>query len=531
MAEQGAPAGTTPELGEHYDAVIVGAGIGGMTCGALLAKEGANVLIVERHSKPGGYVTAYERKGYSFQVPHLMGGCGPGGDITRIMDHLGIRLEFLRLDPYLRFVYPDHDIPVACDMDQYADALKDAFQPQTANINDFFKTVRSLARAMDMSMVRKPLGPGGMMRRLAYPFTAPRMMSYMTSGTTLQKMLDKHFNDEQIKTVISTPWPFLGSPPWEVTALTMVGMMKSFAAGAYVPVGGFQRLADAFAQAFTDNGGTLLLGHEVTSINTENGRASEVEMTPRAKVSAGVVVSDADSKRTYLKLIDRENFNQNFLERKDEGPVSMSGLVVHLGMRKKLPEEFAAGPVMVQPSYDPHEMLEAISVRDSYPDPAKISWGLMAPSMIDRSLAPLGKTSLDIIVPAVPYRFMNRWGVEPGGVRGDKYKGIKEKYAEVVVEAVSRTFPGLISDVEAYDIATPITYERYTMAIDGCWYDSAQIPKQSMSHRGGPTTPVKGLYLTGSKSVLGGGIYPSMMSGVLAADSVTDGAMEPLFRS
>ena len=530
MAEQDASADRTPEFGEHYDAVIVGAGIGGLTCGALLAKEGANVLIVERHTKPGGYVTAYHRKGYSFQVPHVMGGCGPGGDVTRVMDHLGIHQEFTRLDPYLRFIYPDHDIKVPCDMEQYADALKDAFQPQTTNVNDFFKSVRSLVRGMDMSMVRRPMGLGRIMRGLSYPFTAPKMLSYMTSGTTLQKMLDKHFSDEQIKAVISTPWPFLGSPPWDVTALAMVGMLKSFSAGAYVPVGGFQELADAFARAFTDNGGTLLLGHEVTSINMEGGRASEVEMVPRAKVSAGVVVSDADSKRTYLKLIARENFNQSFLERKDEGPVSMTGLVVHLGMRKKLPEEFAAGPIMVQPSYDMHEMLEAVSVRDNYPDPAKLSWGLMAPSMIDRSLAPLGKTSLDIIVPAVPYRFMNRWGVEPGGVRGDKYKSIKERYAEVVVEAVHRTFPGLISDVEAYDIATPITYERYTMAIDGCWYDSAQTSRQSMSRRGGLKTPVKGLYFTGAKSVLGGGIYPSIMSGVLAADTITKGAMDPLFR-
>ena len=183
---------------------------------------------------------------------------------------MGIRLEFLRLDPYLRFIYPDHDISVPCDLEQYADALKDAFQPQTANINDFFKTVRSLVKAMDISMVRKPMGPGWMMRKLTFPFTAPKMLSYMTSGTTLRKMLDKQFTDEQIKTVISTPWPFLGSPPDEVTALTMVGMMKSFAGGAYVPVGGFQQLADAFARAFTDNGGTLLLGHEVTSINTED---------------------------------------------------------------------------------------------------------------------------------------------------------------------------------------------------------------------------------------------------------------------
>lgn len=530
MAEQGAPAAATPELGEHFDVVVVGAGIGGLACGALLAKKGANVLIVERHNRPGGYVTSYERKGYSFQVPHLIGGCGPGGEITRVIDHLGMRVDFRRVDPYLRFIYPDHDIAVPCDMDQYGDALKDAFQPQTTNVNDFFKSVRAIARGMDITMMRRPLGFDGMMRGLAYPFTAPKMLSYMLSGTTFQKMLDKHFNDERIKTVIATPWPFLGTPPWDLSALAMVGMLKSFAAGAFVPEGGFQVLADAFAKSFTDSGGRLLLGYEVTSVNTENRRVSEVEMTPRSRVSADAVVSDADGKRTFLKLLDRENFSQAFLDRRDEGPVSMTGLVVHLGMRKKLGDEFGGGAIMVQPSYDEREMLAEVSVTDRFPEAGKIRWGIMAPLLIDESLAPRGKSCMDINVPAVPYRFMNRWGVEAGGVRGEKYRGIKERYAELAVEAVSRTFPHLVSDVEAYDIATPITYERYTMAVDGCWYDSALVPRQSMSRRGGPKTPVKGLYLAGSKSALGGGIYPAIMSGVLAADSITMGGMDALFR-
>jgi ferredoxin--NADP+ reductase len=344
-------------------------------------------------------------------------------------------------------------------------------------------------------------------------------------------MLDKHLTDDRLKTVLSTPWALLGCPPWEVSALSMVSMMKSFADGAYIPLGGFQVLTDAFAKAFRDNGGTLLFGHEVTSINTDRGQVSEVEMVPRARVSTGVVVSDADSKRTFLRMIDRENFSTTFLERVDEAPVSMTGLVVHLGLGKKLGTEFAGGPVIVSPSYDEQEMLEEIEVKTRYPEAGKIRWSMMAPSMSDPALAPEGKTCMDIIVPYVPYNFMRRWGVEEGGVRGEKYRGIKEKYAEVVVDAVARTFPDLIGNVEAFDIATPITYERYTMAIDGCWYDSAPTGRQAIPRRPGPRTPIKGLFVTGSKSVFGGGIYPSIMSGVLAADTITGGSMERLFPS
>lgn len=529
MTETGAPATGTPDFGEHFDAVIVGAGIGGLTCGALLAKSGYKVLIVERHTRPGGFVASYERKGYSFQVPRIVGGCGPNGDLTRVMDHLGIRLDFKKVDPLMRFIYPEHDISVPSDMDEYAEVLKDAFQPQTTNINDYFQALSSLDKAMDFSMMRRPMSFGTMMRMAGYPFTAPRLLSYMTAGTTFQKMLDKFFTDDRLKSVISTPWTFMGCPPWELSALAMVGMLNSFREGAYVPVGGYQAMADAFAKSFTDNGGTLMFGYEATAINTEKARVTGVETVPRMKLETEVVVSDADSKRTFIKLVGHENFSATFLEKTDDGPVSMTGVVVHLGLQKRLPEGFGGGPIFVQPSYDQHDMLEAVSVRDRYPDPAMIRWSIMAPSLSDASLAPEGKTSMDISIPAVPYRFMSRWGVEPGGVRGPKYAGIKEKYAEVAVKAVGTLFPDLISDVEAFDVSTPVTFERYSMAIDGCWYDSAPVPAQALSKRPGPRTNVKGLLMTGSKSVLGGGIYPSILSGLLTADAATKGAFGPLF--
>ncbi|MBU4034978.1 MAG: FAD-dependent oxidoreductase [Proteobacteria bacterium] len=57
-----------------YDAVIIGAGIGGLTCGTVLAKAGKKVLIVERNKRPGGYVTSYSRDGFIFDVPHIISG-------------------------------------------------------------------------------------------------------------------------------------------------------------------------------------------------------------------------------------------------------------------------------------------------------------------------------------------------------------------------------------------------------------------------------------------------------------------------
>ncbi|MBU4175070.1 MAG: NAD(P)/FAD-dependent oxidoreductase [Actinobacteria bacterium] len=529
MAEGKEPGAQVPDFGEQYDVVVVGAGIGGLVSGALLAGEGLKVLVVERGKRPGGYVTAYERKGYRFQVPHLVAGCGPDGDITRVANHLGLKVEFARVDPYQRCIYPDHDIQVRCDVEAFKNTLKDNFQTQTENINQFFKAVSSVQKGLDIRMMRRPMGAGSMLKYPVYPLLHPRFFRYMVGRSTFQDMLDRFFTDEKLKAVLSTSWYWMGTPPWEISPLGMIGMMGAFRGGAYFPVGGYDELSNGFTAALIENGGELLLDHEVTSVNAEHGRVSEVEMHPRAIVKTTVVISDCDTRRTFFRLVNRENLTEAFLKKLEKRQLSTSGLVVHLGMAKKIEDEsFACGSVLVQPSYDLREAFEEISVTDRYPDPGKIGFMVTVPSMVDPTLAPEGKTCLDLLVPGVPYDFMGRWGVESGGVRGERYRSIKEKYAEVVVEAATMAFPGLVSDVEAYDVSTPITYERHTMSIDGCWYDDALIPGQVLGRRYGPRTSLRGLYITGSKSALGGGICSSIMSGVLAADSVLKGKLGAL---
>lgn len=179
----------------------------------------------------------------------------------------------------------------------------------------------------------------------------------------------------------------------------------------------------------------------MTAVNAEGGAVSGVELKLRSTVEVPVVVSDADSKRTFLSLLERESFPRSFVDRADGASLSCSGFTIHLGMAKPLDDDgLACGPVLVHPSYDHRATFEAVRAHDGYPDPDGIAWGFMVNSAVDPSLAPAGRSYVDIVVPGVPYEFMGRWGVE-GGVRGEKYGSMKEQYAEVVVDAVSRRSP------------------------------------------------------------------------------------------
>lgn len=515
------------ELGEQFDVVIVGAGVGGLTCGAILAKNGMKVLLIERNEKPGGFVTDYERKGFLFQVPHILTGCGENGELKRVFDYLGLKIDFVKVEPAHRYIYPEHEIEFY-NLEQFRDDLKKEFLPETQGLKRLFEEIESIRKGLDKRILRKPIGASAALRFAVYPFLHMKAFFTLFKYEVLERFVSKHIDDEILATILCAAWPMLGTPPWELSSLAFIQMLDSLNQGAFFPVGGFGKLTSEFARVFEEDGGMVLFGHEVIGINTRDGEVFEVEMQPRAKVRARTVVSDSDTKRTFLKLASRENFTRSFLDRIDEIPLSLSGFVVHLGLGKRIEEKYTGGITFVQPSYDEREMYDEVRKLTEYPDHSKIKWYMTVPSLEEPSLAPQGKSYLKVVVPGAPYKFMRRWGVEEGGKRGERYQAIKEEYARRVIEAVGLSFPGMVSDVEAFDASTPISFERYGMALDGCWQDSAQTPASTFIRRHGPMTPLKGLYLTGSKSSLGGGIHGSIMNGVLTADAVLRGKLENL---
>jgi len=100
------------ELRDSYDAVVVGAGMGGLTCGALLARQGKSVLICEQHIRPGGCVCGFQRKDFTFDAVHfLIPQCGPGETLPAALEEIGAKdtIEFLAVEQRSRMILPDLD--------------------------------------------------------------------------------------------------------------------------------------------------------------------------------------------------------------------------------------------------------------------------------------------------------------------------------------------------------------------------------------------------------------------------------------
>ena len=128
-----------------YDAIVIGSGIGGLTAAALLAKNGAAVLIVERHDRPGGYAHSFRRHAYRFDSAiHLTSGCesAPGGAaIHQLLQTLGVRdrCSFERVNPVYRAVYPGLELDVRAGVEGFVAAHAERFPYQEKKLRQLIE--------------------------------------------------------------------------------------------------------------------------------------------------------------------------------------------------------------------------------------------------------------------------------------------------------------------------------------------------------------------------------------------------------
>jgi len=489
-----------------YDAVIIGAGIGGMTCGTVLAKAGKKVLIAERHKRPGGYVTSYSCDGFIFDVPHIIGGLRKDNYLWKVLREIGIDQEFIELEPYQKIIYPGREIRVYTDIEKNKNELKAFFPQDSGDIDRFYNTLSKLNE--ELQGIPEELGIFDM---LSFPLKFPTVFRYLNS--VLEKMLDDHMTNPELKDVISSAWGYVGSPPSKVSALHYAAMLMSFHdGGAWYPKGGYQKLADAFAKAFETSGGELQLNTEVTKIIIEKGKAAGVHLKDGREIRSALVVSNADTRLTFLELVGEEHLKKKFADRMKNAELSSSGFVVHLGVRMDMEKlDINYGSIFLKIDEKENSFLSDGKTSIS-------SIGISVPSLHDRSLALDGCHTLEILVTPAPYDFANKW-LTDDGKRTDAYRKLKGEVADKLIRTAETLIPGLSGNIVAKDISTPLTYERYTLSSNGCWYDLAQIPSQSGTNRFSNSKIIKNLLFAGSKS-LGGGINAAVRGGYTTAKEI-----------
>lgn len=482
----------TSKKEDEYDVIIVGAGIGGLTCGSFLAKRGHKVLVLDHHYQAGGYCSSFERKGFVFNTGvENISGLWDGGPTSFLLRELGLKKEELFIKNKMRYIYKGNAIN-ANSLEEFMEDLSNIFPNEKNNIRNFFSEAKlaymecyeesnEYGIPLPAELIAKVLGASRISR---YPAEHPNFFKWM--NVTYKEKLDEHFSDEDLKIVMCVLIGYLGTVPEKTPAASaLTACVSYFMYGGYFTKGGAQKFADSLKDYIDGNGGKVLLKNKVEKIIIEDGQARGIK-TGNKTYRSKVVVSNANAKSTFLDLVGTENITKEFSKYISELKMSPSCVMLSLGVDMDL-SDF---PTLL----------------DNFDDECAIVFN----SNADPSLAPKGQASVTVLGSGLYSDFPER-GTE-------EYKQMKDEIIKEMIQKAENTIPNLSKHIVYSDLSTPKTFERYALVDEGAIYDFDQSTDTKRPYF---KTPIKGLYLTGASTFPGGGIEAVIMSGIICGYDIS----------
>lgn len=478
----------------EYDVIIVGSGVGGLTCGALLSKKGYKVLVLEQHYQVGGYCSSFKRKGFIFTAGvENISGLWEKGPNSYLLKELGLKKEDLFVRNTVRYIFKGKEIDTSPNLEGFVKLLSEMFLDESKNISPFFNEAQKAYEECykDTEIYGTPL-PGelivkvfGGKKLLDYPKEHPHF--YNWTNKTYKQKLDEYFKNEDLKALLCAFLDHMGTKPEKTLAGSALGPCVSYHLyGGYFPKGGPQRFAGSFKEFIEEHGGKVLVKHKVDKILIERGKVKGVKVGDKIFISP-VVVSNANAKSTFLELVGEDNLDEEFVEYIKGLKMSPSCFMVFLGVDMDL-------------SNYPTSIM---NLDDNY--------GIIISSNADPSLAPKGKASITIITLAgINYHDFPERGTK-------EYLQKKQELAEALIKKAEKVIPELSKHIIVQDAATPKTLERYTLMPEGALYSFDQSIETRRPYF---KTPIKGLYLAGASTFPGGGIEAVVISGMICANDI-----------
>jgi phytoene dehydrogenase-like protein len=503
----------------RYDVVVIGAGLGGLTTAAILSRLGRRVLVIERHHTAGGSATAFRRPGYVFDVGvHYIGDCGPGGSVARLLREAGVEQRFLPMDEDgydtlcfpdgMRFAYPK-------GLARFEARLLETFPAEARGVRRWCAFLRQVWRLMNAG--DRPW------TRLLAPVRSRLAVHHLDS--TLADVLDTCTANPRLRAVLCGPHLDHAVAPSRVAAVAHAGVVNHYLwAGAFYPEGGGQVISDRLVDVVESNGGHVLLQARADRILVEGGAAAGVVFchTHRGEctVRAPVIVSNADLKLTYQRLLPAESVPAALCETIDSYEMAAGIAALYLGVTREAlgPDSARNTNYWVFPSDDVEQDYAAL--RDGrFAAQPTVYLTLASTKDPAQKIAPDGVVNLQALAlaPSAP----EAWGASTPGGGYDRfapaYLARKQELADRLLKAAEVVFPGIRAGIVYQEMATPLTHARFTSATDGSPYGIAATPAQFGASRPGTTTHVPGLLLAGANTRSAHGVLGALQSGQRAA--------------
>ncbi|MBU1044405.1 MAG: NAD(P)/FAD-dependent oxidoreductase [Candidatus Omnitrophica bacterium] len=498
-----------------YDAIIIGAGIGGLTCGAILAKNNKKVLILEKNSKVGGAVSTFYRKGYPLDISHAMCGLNKGAFIRKVFDYLELTkdIDFVKLEKSFIFKNDMQEFICPADLEQYKYALQSKFPKEKININKLFDEMIHIWTKQILKSYYEP----NMCELLTYPFKFSKLVKYRY--LTFEKFLNRFTKSTELKEMLSIGWPYLGLDRFSVSALYMICLiMGYYKEGTYFIKGGFGKLIESLVTFIKKNDGKIIIDSEVEEIIKKGKVAVGVKCKDGRSFYGKIIISNVDTVKTFNDLSKNFNLSNGFRRKIKNLRQSTSALQVFLAVKAQIDPTFlSVGSIIIEQKLKsknfPSQDIKGIDLSSG-----ELIYTLSIHSLKDfTDFKNEDIFMLNVVLLPTDVNFWNSFDKQH---KVEQYCKVKQDWIKLVTKEMKSCFK--IEEVLFEDILTPISFKSWLNSTDGCIYDLAAYSKQMLLDRMKIKTPVKNLFLVGAKTFPGMGIAGAFCSAVSLSDKILD---------
>ena len=460
---------------QQYDAIVIGAGNGGLACAATLAEKGKKVILFEKHNIPGGCGTSFRRGRFEFEVAlHQLSSMGTPekpGPLRELFRRYGIedKIEWIEIKELFRVNFPDGTgISIPADRKNCEAFSCSQFPQEKESILRYFETVyafcsESAAFAEKSAhSTGEPSAAKKAIMKMGFPKMYPTLARYALKST--QEVLDEFFKDVKLQLALSAYWCFMGMPParfpWSILAKCTNIYMED---KPFYLRGTSMMMNQAIMDAVQRMGGVVHLNRGVERIVLEGGAAVGVVDEKGEEYRASKIISNISPLATYGALLQPEEVPQAAQEYLRPYTVGISALTCFIGL-DCTPEEigFTTSFTLNYESFDANE-----DFKDAYKLlPEKDPLVATCYTVDDPEISPPGTS----IITAGTLKYSAEWEK----LTPEQYYEKKYEAGKRIVARLEKMYPGFTDHIEEMEVATPLTHMRYLNHPGGAIYGYEQ---------------------------------------------------------
>lgn len=481
------------------DYLILGSGLAGLSFGALMAKAGKKVTILEAHEYPGGYGHTFaEGNSYKFNAQfHYVWNCGAGRVVHNFLKKLNLHKE-VTFELYDRNGYdhnrmPGYALDVPSDLAVLVARLQALFPSHAVAIENFIATVEQTADALDK--LPTPLDPKFL---LSNPGDSYHLFKYRNA--TLQQVFDQFELPLAAQTLLALQWPDFMLPPRDLSFFAWTVLFIGYCRGAYYPTHHFEHVINSLVKTIADNGGEILYNRKITQFirngKTISGVIAE-DLTHSGQMTEYYgedVICNIDPKKA-AEMIGFEHFSSS-VQQKLLYDYSPSNFMAYCVVKDIDLRDYGFGKwnLFHTEQQDLNQVFDDMYLRGDYSKP---SFVITTPSLLtDSPDCPEGHQIVEFLTVANYERFHDL-KISDAAL----YRNKKKEIFNAIIAVVERDYVPEFSKYLVFKmIGSPTTNQRFCGSPAGNSYGSNLTPKNISQNRLDHRTSLEHFYFCNASS-------------------------------